>query len=77
MYRRGYTCSESNHQQVIYVRTFALGNGSSAAKHLLKWGAKQRCRDPIAFSQDIIDLFQRECNIHAPLGIDLDKVRSP
>ena len=51
------------------------GDGQSASRHLLHWGAQQQCSDRNAFSRDIVKLFERECDIRRPCGIDLDKVR--
>jgi hypothetical protein len=50
------------------------GHGARAARHLLQWGSKQQCCNIAAFQQDIVDMFQKECNIFMDKGIDLDKV---
>jgi hypothetical protein len=50
------------------------GNGRRAAHHLLQWGEHQRCPAPLAFTQDIIDLFDATCDVFRPEGVDMDQV---
>jgi aarF domain-containing kinase len=65
---------EVRHHFISFLSAICAGHGRRASRHLLKWGARQRCCDRQAFERDIVAMFEAECDIHAPRGIDLDKV---
>ncbi|GAX75750.1 hypothetical protein CEUSTIGMA_g3193.t1 [Chlamydomonas eustigma] len=62
------------HHFISFLTAICAGHGARAARHLLQWGAKQRCCNPGAFQRDIVELFKKECDIFRDKGIDLDKV---
>lgn len=59
---------------ISFITAVAAGHGARAAHHLLQWGEHQRCPDPVAFTEDVIRLFDTHCNIHSAGGVDLDLV---
>ncbi|KAK9819987.1 hypothetical protein WJX72_004814 [[Myrmecia] bisecta] len=59
---------------ISFLHMITSGNGRLAAYHMLRFGRKQECPNPVAFADDMELLFRRDCNIHAPEGIDVDKV---
>lgn len=58
----------------IYNFASPLGDGLSAARHLLRWARQQGCADPSAFADDMVRLFECHADVHSDKGIDLDAV---
>ena len=59
---------------ISFLHCIAAGDGARGAYHMLQFGEKQACADPGAFEVDMSVMFARECNIHAPRGVDVDRV---
>jgi aarF domain-containing kinase len=57
-----------------FLNAISAGDGPTAAGHLLNWATRQKCPDPAALITDVEELFKKDCNIHQPGGIDLDRV---
>lgn len=57
-----------------FLNAISAGDGPTAAGHLLSWSTRQKCPDPAALIADVEELFQKDCNIHQPGGIDLDHI---
>ena len=59
---------------ISFLHCIAAGDGARGAYHMLQFGEKQACADPGAFEVDMCAMFACECNIHAPRGVDVDRV---
>lgn len=59
---------------ISFLNLLAKGDADGATHHLLRWAAKQTCRDPHALARDMRVLLASQGNIHSAAGIDLDAV---
>eukprot|EP00210_Caulerpa_lentillifera_P007052 g6746.t1 len=59
---------------ISFLNMISKGDGYSAAQHLLQWSDDQQCPDPVAFTEEMQQLFAAQCNIKTDEGVDLDLV---
>ena len=60
---------------ISFLHCISRGDGRRGAHHMLHFGQSQMCPHPEAFELDMAAMFGRECNVHSPRGINVDRVR--
>lgn len=58
-----------------FLHSIAGGHGRRAGEHMLHMGQNAKCPDKQGFLRNMAVLFREHCDIQAPGGIDVDKVR--